>query len=174
MKQRRSILTAFLSYAQGQDSLKVQQATATTATTLTRPMSGVPASKLRERTTPEQWSVAEILAHMADADIVYGWRIRAILGAPGGRIEAFDQNAWAAVGRYSTRDPNESVEQFCAIRKANLTLLHSLTLEQWKFFGIHAERGKETLERVAEMCSGHDLNHVRQIERILAVGEQAA
>jgi hypothetical protein len=161
-----------LSYTQGQDSLSVQEAT---IDTLTRLVSGASVSKLRERPTPEQWSVTEILAHLADAEIVYGWRIRAILGAPGGRIEAYDQNAWSAAGHYSTRDPNDSLELLCALRKANLALLCSLTPEQWKFYGIHAERGQESLERLAEMYSGHDLNHLRQIERILSSsGEKAA
>ena len=41
--------------------------------------------------------------------------------------------------------------------------------EQWKQFGIHAERGEESVERIVEMMAGHDINHLRQIEAILAV-----
>ena len=153
-----------LGYTQGQEPLKVQAAT---SGALARLIKGISPAKLRKRSAPEQWSVAEILAHLADSEIVCGWRLRAMLGAPGKPIEAYDQNAWAAAGHYATRDPRESIEQFRAIRKANLLLLNSLTPEQWSHYGMHAERGKESVERMVNLMAGHDLNHLQQIKRLL-------
>jgi DinB superfamily len=91
-----------------------------------------------------------------------------ILGAPGTPIAAFDQDAWVTSGHYAKRDPHKSVEQFRVIREANLALLKSLTPEQWKHYGTHAERGQESIERIVQMFAGHDINHLRQIEGILA------
>jgi hypothetical protein len=153
-----------LGYTQGQKPLKVQAATASRLARLVR---GVSTSKLRKRPAPEQWSVIEILAHLADSEVVCGWRLRAILGAPGTPIGAYDQNAWNAAGHYATRDPRECIELFRAMRKANLSLLKSLTPEQWSQHGMHAERGKETVEHIVGLIAGHDLNHVQQIEHIL-------
>ncbi len=65
---------------------------------------GVPARKLRTRPVPGKWSVAEILAHLADGEIVVGWRMRQILGAPGITLQPFDQDVWAAAGHYDKRD----------------------------------------------------------------------
>lgn len=160
-----------LSYTKGQRPLKVQAAT---AGVLARLVKGVSLAKLRKRPTPEQWSVVEILAHLADSEVVIGWRLRAILGAPGTQIEAYDQNAWAAAGHYATRDPGQCLEQFRAMRKANLALLNSLTPEQWGHYGMHAERGKETVEHLVTLIAGHDLNHVQQIERLLAPPKRKA
>jgi hypothetical protein len=148
----------------GLDPLKVE---AGTGKKLERLIKGVPASKLRKRPAPEKWSVAEILAHLADSEIVRGWRMRQILGAPGTPIQAFDQDSWAAAGHYEKRDPRKSLEQFRVLREANLALLKSLTTEQWKHHGIHAERGEESIEHIVRMNAGHDINHTRQIERIL-------
>ena len=148
----------------GQDPLKVQ---AGTAKKLERLMRGVPASRLRKRPAPEKWSVGEILAHLADAEIVTGWRLRQILGAPGTPIQAFDQDSWVAAGHYEKRDPRKSGEQFRVLREANLSLLKSLSPEQWKHHGMHAERGVETIEHIVRMIAGHDVNHTKQIERIL-------
>lgn len=53
------------------------------------------------------------------------------------------------------------------LREANLDLLKSLTKEQWKHYGMHAERGEESIEHLVRMYAGHDINHTRQIERIL-------
>src|ERR1700693_5689658 len=133
---------------------------------LERLIKAVPESKLRKRPAPGKWSVAEILAHLADSEIVRGWRMRQILGAPGTPIQAFDQDSWAVVGHYEKRDPRKSLEQFRVLREANLALLKSLTKEQWKHHGMHAERGVETIEHISCMMAGHDINHTRQVERI--------
>ncbi len=111
--------------------------------------------------------MTEILAHLGDAEIVTAWRIRSILGAPGTPIQAYDQNAWVAAGRYNERNPSECLEVFRAVREANLGVLKRLKPEQWKHHGMHAERGEETIERILHMMAGHDINHLQQIERIL-------
>jgi hypothetical protein len=154
-----------LANVEGLDPLKVE---ARTAKRLEGLIKGVPASKLRKRPAPDKWSVAEILAHLADSEIVRGWRMRQILGAPGTPIQAFDQDTWATAGHYEKRDPRKSVELFRVVREANLTLLKSLTPEQWKHHGMHAERGVETIEHIVRMFAGHDINHTKQIERIVA------
>jgi len=150
---------------EGKDPLKTQSATAKKLESLVK---RAPASKLRKRPAPDKWSVVEILAHLADTEIAVGWRVRSILGAPGTPIQAFDQDAWAAAGNYAKRDPRKSIEQFRAVRDANLALYKSLSPEQWKHFGMHAERGEESLQRILHMMAGHDINHLSQIEKILA------
>jgi DinB superfamily len=149
----------------GQDPLKVQS---TTAKKLARLIKGTTPAKLRKRPAPEKWSPAEIIAHLADAEIVVSWRVRSILGAPGTPIQAFDQDAWLAAGQYGKRDARKSLEQFRVLRETNLALYKMLAPEQWKHYGMHAERGEESIERIVGMMAGHDINHLEQIERILA------
>ena len=140
---------------------------AATAKKLERLIKGVPTSKLRKRPAADKWSVREIVAHLADAEIVIGFRMRLILGAPGSPIAAYDQESWVTSGHYEKRDPRKSVEQFRVVREANLALLKSLTAEQWKQYGMHSERGQETIAHIVRMTAGHDINHLQQIERIL-------
>jgi DinB superfamily len=149
----------------GQEPLKVQAAT---PKKLERLLARASAAKLRKRPVPDKWSVAEILAHLADVEIVVGWRVRSILGAPGTPIQAFDQDAWVVSGHYEKRNPRESVAQFRAARAANLALYKSLSAEQWKHYGMHSERGQESVEHIVRMLAGHDLNHLQQIETILS------
>ena len=153
-----------LGYVEGKRPLEVQAAT---AEKLERLIKNVPASKLRKRPAVDKWSVSEIVAHLADAEIVTGFRVRLILGAPGAPIAAYDQNSWVTSGHYEKRHPRKSVEQFRVLREANLALLESLVPGQWKHYGIHAERGQETIELMVRMAAGHDINHLQQIERIL-------
>jgi DinB superfamily len=105
---------------EGQDALKVQ---AGTARRLERLIKGQAVSKLRKRPAAGKWSVGEILAHLADTEMVTGWRMRQILGSPGVSIQAFDQDSWAAACHYDRRDPRKAIEQFRVPREANLALL---------------------------------------------------
>ncbi|MGB7845627.1 MAG: DinB family protein [Candidatus Acidiferrum sp.] len=148
----------------GQNPLKVQSATAKKLQQLIK--RATPA-KLRKRPAPEKWSPAEIIAHLADAEIVVSWRVRAILGAPGTPIQAFDQDSWVVSGHYAKRDARKSLEQFRVLRETNLALYKSLAPEQWKHHGMHAERGEESIERIVSMMAGHDINHLEQVAAIL-------
>jgi hypothetical protein len=154
-----------LAKTKGQNPLKVQ---ASTAKRLERLARRAPASKLRKRPAPGKWSIAEIVAHVADTEIAVGWRLRQILASPGTPIQGFDQDAWVTSGNYQKRDPLKCIAQFAAAREANLILLKSLRPEQWKHSGIHSERGEESIEHIVILICGHDINHIEQIERILS------
>jgi hypothetical protein len=153
-----------LGYVGARDPLTVQ---AQTPKELERLIEGVSPSRLRRRPAPGKWSVAEILAHLADVEIVTSWRIQAILVAPGTAIQAMDQDALVTAGHYDQRDPRKSVEVFRVLREMNLALYKTLTPEQWQHHGIHSDRGTETVEDIVRLYAGHDLNHARQVEQIL-------
>ena len=153
-----------LGYVKGRQSLAVQAAT---AGRLARLMKGVSMTRLRKRPALDKWSVSEIVAHLADGEIVGGFRMRFILGSPGSPIVAYDQDKWVTSGHYDKRDPRKSLELFRVVREANLALLKSLKPEQWRVYGRHSERGRESIEDIVRMFAGHDLNHLQQIEKIL-------
>src|SRR6516162_11619422 len=152
------------SYVSGNDPLKLQ---AVAPAKLARLLKGVSPAKTRKRPAPGKWSIAEIVAHLADTELVGGYRLRAILGAPGGPIIGFDQDAWVTALHYDKRSLGKSLEQYRVLREANLALLKTLTPEQLKHHGIHSERGVESVETIVRMFAGHDLNHFQQIELIL-------
>ncbi|MGA9641303.1 MAG: DinB family protein [Terriglobales bacterium] len=153
-----------LAHSAGKDPLKLQSAT---PKTLARLIKNLSPAQLRKKPAPGKWSIAEILAHLADVEIVVGWRIRSILGAPGTAVQAYDQNAWVTSGHYEKRNPRLCLEQMRVLRQANLALYKTLTPAQWKHSGTHSERGEESVEHIVKMVAGHDLNHIQQIERIL-------
>jgi len=158
-----------LSHIDGKDPLKVQKSTAKKLDKLTRRLSK---KEIRRRPAPGKWSIAEILAHLADAEVVGSWRIRQILGADGTPIQAYDQNVWAETFRYEDRDPRESLRLFRVLRENNLLLLKSVSRKLWENHGMHAERGKETIAQIVRMFAGHDLNHLQQIEKIAKPGRR--
>ena len=152
-----------LGYQAGADPLALQ---AKAPDVLAGLVENLSAEQLGQRPSPGKWSIREIVAHLADDELVGAYRIRLILSAPGTAIQAFDQDVWARTGRYNTSDITYSLVLYRTLRFANLKLLQSLTAEEWDMFGVHAERGIESVRDIAIYFAGHDINHFRQIELI--------
>jgi len=153
-----------LGHVDGQDAIKVQRTTAAKLKKLTH---GLTPKQLKWKPEPGKWCIAEILAHLADAEIVASWRMRSVIGASGNPIQPFDQDVWASVFQYAKRDPKQSLETFRVLRENNLAMLKSIPRESWENYGMHLERGKETVAHLTRMFAGHDTNHVLQIEGIV-------
>lgn len=158
-----------LGYVEGKDPLRVQRETPKKLQTLVKPLSK---KQLTQRPEPGKWSVGEILAHLADAELVGGWRMRLILGSNGVSLQPFDQNVWADTFAYAGRDPAASLETFRVLRESNLAMLKALPNNLWENYGMHQERGKETISHIVRMFAGHDLNHLGQIEKIRKGGSK--
>ena len=75
----------------GKDPVKLQSAA---PVRLAKLLKGVSPARARKRPSPDKWSIAEIVVHMADTEVVFGYLIRRIVGEPGTRIDGFDQDAW--------------------------------------------------------------------------------
>jgi hypothetical protein len=119
--------------------------------------------------TPEaagKWSVASVLRHLADTDVVWGWRMRLILAQDRPPITGFDQDQWAERLDYANADPNESLEVFAVLRRDNLRLIERASTDDLQRVGVHAERGEESAGYLVRLYAGHDLAHLSQIERI--------
>jgi hypothetical protein len=153
-----------LSYADGKDPLRLQQAA---PKKLAQLIKGKTKKQLTRKPAPDKWSIAEIVAHLADAEIAIAWRLRQILSNNAIPIQAYDQDAWAKTFSYARRDPRESLAYYTSLREANLVLLKSAPRKLWENYGVHQERGNESVSHVVRMVAGHDLNHLRQIEAIL-------
>ena len=138
-----------------------------TAGRLRTAIEGHTREELSRTPDPARWSALQILAHLADAEVVAAWRIRSILAADGVPLQPFDQNTWAAAFRYAESDPFESLQLFEANRAATLSLLGRVNPALHANHGMHAERGKETITHLLRLYAGHDLNHLAQIEKLL-------
>ncbi len=158
-------VTRILGLIAGHEPMKVQRSTADKLQKLTR---GVPRKKLDRRPAPDKWSATEILAHLAETEWVIGWRLRSIINSNGIAIQAFDQDAWAQTSNYAKQDPKKSLALFRILRDANLALLKSIPKEKWEYYGMHAERGQESVARIFQLIAGHDLNHLGQVAALVA------
>ena len=147
-----------------QDPLAVLASTAARLRTL---VAGRSLEDLSRTSDPGRWSVTQILAHLADAEIVGAWRFRSVLAQDAVPLQAFDQNTWAETFRYQEVNPFDALQLFEVIRGSTLTLLRRVDPATHAHHGLHAERGKETIPHLIRLYAGHDLNHLAQVERLL-------
>jgi len=153
-----------LSYGEGSDPLRLQQAAPGKLALLLKGKTG---RQLMRRPAADKWSVAEIVAHLADAELAISWRIRQVLSKNAVPIQAYDQDVWAKTFDYAHRDPRQSLANFRTLREANVALLKSVPRKLWDNYGVHEERGNESISHIVRMVAGHDLNHLQQVQRIL-------
>jgi hypothetical protein len=137
-----------------------------TPAALTRRLAGVPRARLTRRPRPGKWSVRDILAHLADVELLWGFRIRLVLGQNRVPLIGMDQDEWAK--RYRRVDPRVALAAFVALRRANLALLDGLRPSDYRRWGRHSQFGRLTVARMVALLAGHDVNHSRQIDAILS------
>ena len=113
---------------------------------------------------PGKWTGRQILAHLADAEIGIGFRVRQALAEDNHTIQPFDEGAWAR--RYQDVDHEAALRSFLALRGWNLALFGRLTPQDLAREAYHPERGPETVDVIIRMLAGHDYNHLAQLEKI--------
>ena len=137
-----------------------------TADTLDSSLRGLTDEEIRRPEAAGKWSLCQVLRHLADSEIVWGWRIRLVIAQDRPPLTGYDQDAWAHRLRYNDADAISALRDGRSVRDANLRLLENLTAEDLQRVGIHAERGEQTLALMMKLHAGHDVLHLRQIERI--------
>jgi hypothetical protein len=130
----------------------------------------LPGPVLQRPEAPGKWSVIQVVQHLADSDLVAGYRIRMILAEDHPPIQGYDQDRWAQELHYDQVPLTAALDQLRALRTANLRLWSGLAPEQLERVGIHSERGPESAGHLLRLMGAHDLVHRRQIDRILASG----
>jgi hypothetical protein len=139
-----------------------------TAGAVVRFLDSVPAEIVTRPETPGNWSIRDVVQHLADSELVGGFRLRMVLAHDRPRLVGYDQDLWASDLRYREVDVRDALEQFSVLRRANIRLWKDLSSADLMRVGLHGERGEETLEHMRRLYAGHDLLHLRQLERIRA------
>jgi uncharacterized damage-inducible protein DinB len=136
---------------------------------LPRAIMGLSPQQLGQPEQQGKWSIRQILQHLADSEVVWAWRMRLILAQDRPQLTGYDQDLWAERLHYEQADPSDALALFAVLRRANLRLIEGASPADLKRVGVHAERGEESLEHLLRLYAGHDLLHLRQIDRVRSV-----
>ena len=156
-------MNPYASWLDGKDPLEVIRAT---PGRLEKSIEGSLSETLNRAPAAGKWSVRDILCHLADCEVVFAFRLRQALAEDHHVIQPFDQDRWAAT--YAHYEANAALAVFSTVRLWNLALISGLGPDSFAKTLNHPERGDMTFQVVVETMAGHDLNHLGQIEAILA------
>ena len=125
--------------------------------------------RLERSPAPGKWSARDIMCHLADCEIAFGFRLKQTLAEDRHVIQPFDQDLWAK--NYAACDARLALATLTALRAWNIALIQSVKPADLSKPVTHPERGTMTFQTIVETMAGHDRNHIKQME---AIAGQAA
>ena len=128
-------------------------------------VAGRDTADLERQPAEGEWSAAQVISHLVDVEIVYGFRWRLSLTEDRPTYPGYDEKLWSGL-------PRPPADLLCTLldvlRAHNLWLLRAIPRADWSRVGVHAEQGDESVEVQIRKVAGHDLAHLNQLELALA------
>jgi hypothetical protein len=129
-------------------------------------LKGLTEKQLARRPAPGKWSIKEIVAHLADGEVVLGSRYRFIAAHEKPAIQGYDQDLFVEMLGVENATTEDLLDDFEMARMVNIGLLTRLPDEAFARVGVHSERGEETIDTIVTLYAGHDRVHLAQVETI--------
>jgi hypothetical protein len=136
-------------------------------------ITGAAGAELDYVPSPEKWSIRQILAHLADSEIVSSDRFRRVIAENNPTLVGYDQDAWTAHLNYKRRKTADSLELFRRLRQENYELMKDLPEEAFARTGNHTERGAMTLRELVAYDVEHHEKHAEQLQQLRRQYRQA-
>ena len=161
--QTRAYVAAILDLLGTQDPIDVLEET---PDAVRAAIAGVSNAQLSQPESPGKWSLGQVVQHLADSELVWGYRLRLVLAQERPTLTGYDQDLWSERLHYERAPIDEALDRFGILRRSNLRLLAEASPADLQRVGVHAERGEESVAHMIRLYAGHDLLHLRQLARI--------
>lgn len=130
---------------------------------------GLPARACTWKPSSTEWSLAEVMAHLADSEEIYlKERLERTMREDQPAVAGFDQDLFAAERRYQEMEPAESLARFARANAQVVALAWTIPEEAWQRVGVHSEAGELTFAEMLLRLATHHHSHLNQMRRIKA------
>ncbi|GAC1358248.1 MAG: hypothetical protein NVSMB44_05530 [Ktedonobacteraceae bacterium] len=129
-------------------------------------LEGLTEAQLLHRPGNDEWSIHEIIIHLADSEAVGYWRIRKTLAEAEPELAVYAEAVWGEKLQYRLQDRALALKLFSAQRSASAALLRLIPLEAWERVGNHTENGHMTVYDLFITYLEHGKAHLQQIKHI--------
>lgn len=130
-------------------------------------LSNLPASRLEAKY--KNWTVRQIVHHLADSHVNCFVRLRLALTEPEPSIKPYDESKWSDLPDNKTMDLAPSLAILTAIHVRIVAVLKTMTAEQFDRSYYHPEYKKTvTLTEMLGVYAHHGRHHLAQIDWVKA------
>ncbi len=131
---------------------------------LTSALKQYPREMWQFKPAPEEWSIHEILVHIADSEAHSYTRCRRFIVEPGSLVVGYDQERWASELNYHDQSVEDALELFMVLRHMTYLLIRKLPDSVWLNTVEHSENGTITLEDWLKAYESHIPAHIQQMQ----------
>ena len=130
----------------------------------------VPAEAMKFKPEPKEWSVHEIIIHIADSETNAALRARKLIVEPGGTLMGYDQDKWANELNYHEQNIEDALDATRVARKTTYELLKRQPEEVFGHSIVHPEyTDPYTFDQWVNIYSAHIPGHIEQIQNNIKI-----
>jgi len=144
------------------EPLEVMRQTPTTVRAMCRQLTD---AQWRTPMADGEWNALQIVGHLLDVDVVYGFRWRLVLTEDRPSYPGYDEKRWSLLPRPA---PTQVLAALEGLRAVNLAVLDQVDGDGRRRLGVHGEQGEEHFDLTVRKVAGHDLAHLNQLARTVA------
>jgi len=108
---------------------------------------------------PGKWTLKEMLGHIIDTERILVYRMTCFARNENQSLPGFDEDAYVLNARFAERDLEDLLEEFVALRKANLYFFKSLNDDELNRKGTASNR-EINVKSILFIVGGHIIHHV--------------
>jgi uncharacterized damage-inducible protein DinB len=138
-----------------------------TPTILERILDQISPERYDESINPDRFNLTQMVAHLADAELIFLDRCVMGVEKPGTVVEPFDEGQRAVEKNYAEKDLRHELAVFANRRRETVAYLESLNEDQLSGYYSHPVLGEMTIPRHIAFLTGHDLYHIEQATEYL-------
>ena len=133
----------------------------------------VPAEAMKFKPEPTEWSVHEVVVHMADSEAMSALRARKLIVEPGSQLMGYEEAKWADALNYQEQNFEDALQVIKYARLTTYNLLKTLSDEVFTHSVKHPENPEPyTFDRWLTIYANHIPNHIDQIKKAVKIWKE--
>ncbi len=121
-------------------------------------LDAIPEQRGAHRYAEGKWSIKEVIGHMIDTERIFAYRALRISRSDTTPLASFEQDEYVKTANSDAASLASLIEEFAAVRRANVLMLRNLPAEAWTRMGT-ASNYPVSVRALAWIIAGHELHH---------------